>query len=218
VKLYDQALAVNYPSENSPDEIDKLFGDIFRKVRSTIKDFFTNSKIKKEDITDEQLTILEKEIIPFEERTNERYRKNNSITEEEYQDNKKFFEAARQAIQKERTRRANPQDNSAPNDSNGGNGPDPLFGNTPINLPTDNGTPPPTHSPIQDNPDKNSPNKDIPAPSKNDNNSQGPTKQQNDDKINQSKNIEEARNNAKQIITQLFQETSVKPGDLDKSL
>jgi len=213
VKLYDQALAVNYPSENSPDEIDKLFGDIFRKVHSTIQDFFANSKIKKEDITDEQLTILEKEIIPFEERVNERYRKNNSIAEEEYQNNKKFFEAARQAIQKERNQRANPTPNS-PNS----NDPDPLFGNTPINLPTDNGTLPPTHSPTQDNPDKNSPSKDIPTPSKNDNNSQGPTKQQNDDKINQSKNIEEARNNAKQIITQLFQETSVKPGDLDKSL
>ncbi|CAJ0866226.1 13979_t:CDS:10 [Entrophospora sp. SA101] len=219
--LCEQAIRVKSPDgEKFPDEIAKLYWQIRAELDKKFGGFINkvqNKEIKKEEVTDQQLSDLET-IITLEETYARSLHKAGSFDQQELRNIIAGFNGLRQEIEKERTRRANPQDNSAPSDSNGGNGPDPLFGNTPINLPTDNGTPPPTHSPTQDNPDKNSPGKDIPAPSKNDNNSQGPTKQQNDDKINQSKDIAETRENAEQIITELLQKSKINTSELDKSL
>jgi hypothetical protein len=216
IELYNSLYQIKTPDGDMPNELGDLLHEARMKTHELIKEF-GEKQVKKEDITDEQLEILEKKIIPFEQRLTENMHKWGWINDQQKQENIDGLKEFLQKIQAEKQRRKNPS--SPPTGGSGGNNSDPLFGNAPTNLPTDKGTPS-NHQ--KDSPSQNSPDnskgdkKDIPSPQKD--NKSDSTDQKNREKIEQSKDIEEARENAKQILTEVFQNTSVKLSDLDKNL
>jgi len=188
--------------------LDDKFGEFIDKVQK--------KEIKKEDVTDEQLNDLET-IITLEKSYAEQLKKEGELTPENYQKSIDGLNSMRQGIQKTREERANPSNTTDPNNNQNDNNQKPIFGDTPVNLPTDVGTPP-TPKNNQNGPSDNSKNdkNDNSDPKKD--NSPDSTNQQDKKKIEESKNIEEARENAKKILTQIFQNTAVKISDLDQNL